>query len=202
VLAEIQKHCNDKLDELLSFGCKDRRLVQLPALLQPVLRELEQPQMRQFYGVNEGEAEELSRRLRSLPELCDKLADCGISDTLVHGDLWGSNVIFRDTFSGRSPVIFDWTDAAISHPFFDIYCVLTSEKDDSKRLGERQAHIDVWSDIVPHKKVLAALGLSEQVAPYYYLLAYRNVELNTPLQSRWELSYLLIRFVRKILESK
>jgi hypothetical protein len=105
-------------------------------------------------------------------------------------------------FSGKSPVIFDWTDAAISHPFFDIYCVLTSEKDDTKRGEQRQAHIDVWSEALPHQVVVDALAASEQVAPFYYLLAYRNVELNTPAQSRWELLYLLHRFVRKILDLK
>jgi len=111
-------------------------------------------------------------------------------------------VIMRDTFSGKSPMIFDWTDAAISHPFFDIYIVLTSEKDDSRRRDQRQAHIDVWSEVAPLEKVLQALELSEQVAPYYYLLAYRNVELNAPSQSRWELMFLLTRFVRYILNAK
>jgi hypothetical protein len=199
-LAEIQQHCDNNLDELLSLGCNDRRLALLPTELQPVLQELTQPQMRQLYGVTEAEAEELARRVRAVGELCDRLADCGIPDTLVHGDLWGPNVIFRDPVSGKSPIIFDWTDAAISHPFFDIYIVLTSEKDDGKRKNARQAHIDVWSDILPHKKVMAAFALSEQIAPYYYLLAYRRVELNAPPQSRWELSFLLLRFVRKILE--
>jgi len=202
VITEIQKHCNDNFDELLSFGCKDRRLSLLPALLEPVFQELKQPQMLQFYGVNEEEAEELSRRLRSLPELCGRLADCGIPETLIHGDLWGPNVVFRDTITGKSPIIFDWTDASFSHPFFDIYITLTSEKDDAKRRDQKQAHIDVWSELQPREKVLAALELSEQVAPYYYLLAYRHVQLNAPSQSRWELLFLLLRFVRKILDSK
>jgi hypothetical protein len=201
VLREIQRHCDNRLDALLSLGCKNRRLEQLPTLLQPVFDELKQPDMRKLYGVNEEESVELARRLQLLPELCDKLGQYGITDTLIHGDLWGSNIIVRDVFSGKSPVIFDWTDAAISHPFFDIYCVLTSEKDDAKRSEEWQAHIDVWSEVLPHQEVVNALEVSERVAPYYYLLAYRNVELNTPVQSRWELLYLLHRFVHKILEA-
>jgi len=201
-MIEIQSHCTNNFDELLSFGCRDRRLAQLPTLLQPVHDELKQPQMRQLYGVTEEEAEELSRRIRALPELCDRLIDCGIPETLIHGDLWGPNVLMRDTFSGKSPMIFDWTDAAITHPFFDIYIVTTSEKNDSRRHDQEQAHIDVWSDIVPNKKVVQALELSKQVAPYYYLLAYRHVELNAPPQSRWELLFLLTRFVRYVLDAK
>ena len=201
VLRAIQEHCKDRLKEIVSLGCADRRLEKLPMLLQPVLDELKQPEMRKLYGVNEEESEELARRLRSLPQLCHKLQQHSIPDSLVHGDLWGSNIIIQDTFSGKSPVIFDWTDAAISHPFFDIYCAVTSEKDEAIRNSARQAHIDVWSEVLPNRAVTEALECSERVAPYYYLLAYRNVELNTPVQSRWELLYLLHRFVHKILEA-
>jgi hypothetical protein len=200
-MTQIQKHCTENFAELLSLGCHDRRLMLLPQLLEPILEDIKQPEMRELYGVNEKEAHELSRRLRWLPLLCEKLAHCGIPDTLVHGDLWGPNVIFKDARTGKSPIIFDWTDGAISHPFFDIYLVLTSEKDESKRKEQRQAHIDAWSDLLPQSTVQTALELSEKVAPYYYLFTFRNVVLHAPPQARWELSYLVLRFVRKILEA-
>jgi len=201
-MTEIQSHYNGRLDELVSLGCSDRRLERLPELLKPVSDELKQPHMLEFYGVNEEEAEELGRRLHLLPELCRHLESCGIAETLIHGDLWGPNTIVRDTKSDKAPLIFDWTDASVAHPFLDIYISTTSEKNEAKRSAQRQAHIDVWSEYFPREQVVKALEISEQVAPYYFVLAWRNVQLNAPEQSRWELIYLLHRFVRYILNAK
>lgn len=199
-LIRIQDHCKQNLTELLGFGVKDRPVARLPKLLEPVIAELTRAEMRAFYEVNEAEAERLAGRLRALPELCAELTACGIPDTLMHGDLWGPNVIMRDTFSSKSPIIFDWTDGAISHPFFDIFCLLWAEKNDAKRRDAKEAHINVWSDLYPHKTVMRAFELAERVAPYYYLIAWRNYQLHAPTQSRWELMYLMLRFVRKIVD--
>jgi hypothetical protein len=198
-LNRIQNQCTKNLDELLQFGVKDCRLAKLPDLMAPIIAELEQPEMRAFYEVTEEEAKVLTGRLRTLPELCAQLAACGIPDTLMHGDLWGPNVVLRDKFSGKSPIIFDWTDSSISHPMLDIFCLLWAEKDDAKRRGELEAHTNVWSEIYPREKVMRAFELAERLAPYYYLLSWRNVELRAPVHSRFELMYLVLRFVRRIL---
>jgi aminoglycoside phosphotransferase (APT) family kinase protein len=171
-------------------------------LLEPVIEDLKHPELRDLYGVNEEEANELARRIRSLPALCAQLAEFGIEETIVHGDLWGPNTIVRDTKSDKGPLIFDWTDASIGHPFFDIYMSTTSEKNEARRTAQRQAHIDVWSEVVPRDKVIKALEMSEYVAPYYYVHSFRKVELNAPAESRWELIYLLQRFARFVLTAK
>ncbi len=198
-LAEMQKRCLADKEALLELGCRDRRLELLPSLLEPVVGELQDDEKRKLYGVNQEEAAELTRRIKRLPELCAKLASFGIEETLLHGDLWGSNVIMRDELSGKSPVIFDWTDAAFTHPFFDIYMLTTAETDDAKRKEELQAHMNVWGAKYAPFVVQEALDCSMQVAPFYYVIAFRTVEINAPPCSRWELSYLLERFVRKIL---
>ncbi|MBX9568775.1 MAG: phosphotransferase [Candidatus Obscuribacterales bacterium] len=199
VVADIQMHCKDNVDELLSFGCKDRRLSKLPDLVLPIFEELKDPGMLEMYGINMEEANELRRRLELFPELCARLNKHGLPETLIHGDLWGNNIIYRDKLSGKSPVIFDWTDASIAHPFIDIYLLLTSEPDLSKRPMLRQIFVDVWSERFPQTTVVAALEAAELVAPFYFMYAFRNVQLNAPKASRWELAFLFKRFVRNIL---
>ena len=196
----IQEHCRENLDELLLLGCHDRRLERLPELLMPILDDLKNPQMRDLYAVNEAQSQELDRRIKKLPELTQRLASCGIPETLIHGDLWGSNVIVEDKISGKAPIIFDWTDASVTHPFFDIYCVITSEPDENKRAEQKSAHLDIWSEVYPRAAVVQAFELSQQVAPFYYLLAFRNVVWHAPVEARWELLYLVRRFTTKILE--
>ena len=100
-LIKIQNHCKSNLDDVLKFGVKDCRLAKLPDLIAPVIAELDQPEMRAFYEVTEEEAKVLTERLRSLPELCAKLADCGIPDTLMHGDLWGPKCSFARQILGQ-----------------------------------------------------------------------------------------------------
>ncbi len=83
---DIQLHCTETSDELISFACADRRLSLLPNLLEPVLAELDEDQGRKFYEVTEAEAKELTQRIRRLPALCRKLSDCGMPETVVHGE--------------------------------------------------------------------------------------------------------------------
>ncbi|MBX9770700.1 MAG: phosphotransferase [Candidatus Obscuribacterales bacterium] len=199
VVMDIQMNCTDRLDELLSFGCKDRRLANLPVLLNPVFDDLMNESMFDIYGINGAEAEELSRRLEQLPSLCQELAAFKIPETLIHGDLWGNNIIVRDHVSGKSPVIFDWTDASITHPFIDIYLLLTSEPDVAKRPLIRETFVSVWSENYSKDIVEAALNAAELIAPFYFLCTFRVVQLNAPGQSRWELSFLFQRFVRNVL---
>lgn len=200
VVTGIQLHCKDKLDELLAFGCKDRRLAILPELIKPIFDDLKNESMFDFYGVNAGEAEELSRQLAQLPLLCERLAAFDLPQTLIHGDLWGNNIIVCDRLSGKSPVIFDWTDASIAHPFIDIYLLLTSEPDKAKRPLIREAFVTAWSAYYPKRAVEAALKAAEQIAPFYFMCAFRVVQLNAPVQSRWELAFLFKRFVRHVLD--
>jgi len=199
---DIQLNCTEMIDELISFGCADRRLSLLPNLLEPVLAELDDDQGRKFYEVTEAEAKELARRIRRLPALCRKLSDCGIPESVVHGDFWGPNVLVRDKLSGKAPIIFDWTDASIGHPFFDIYWTILYTKNESLRSALRQCHIDIWSEKFPREKVVEAFDLSQQIAPYYYLLACRNIEANAPADARWELVFLLTGSVRNILAAE
>lgn len=199
VVTEIQLHCKDNIDQLLSFGCRDRRLSKLSELMIPILEDLADEKMLEIYGIDKNEASELSQRLQRVPSLCEQLASFGLPETLIHGDLWGNNIIVRDSFSGKSPVIFDWTDASITHPFIDIYLLITSEPDVEKRPLIREVFVESWSKHYSRRLVEQALAVAEQLAPFYFVCAFRVVQLNAPEQSRWELAFLFKRFVRNIL---
>ena len=59
----------------------------------------------------------LRRLAPALARACHELAAAGIASTLDHADLWASNVL--DAATG--PVIIDWEDACLSHPFFGLW---------------------------------------------------------------------------------
>ena len=77
--ARIHRAWAERADELRSLGCHDRGLGDLRA---------EAPK---------------------LAPLCDRLADYGIADSIVHGDLHHGNILVRDD----GVAVIDWSDAAI-----------------------------------------------------------------------------------------
>ncbi|MFG2058612.1 phosphotransferase family protein [Micromonospora sp. NPDC048930] len=54
--------------------------------------------------------------LAGLDDRLDRVRDCGLPDTLVHGDLHPGNV----RGDGRRATFIDWGDAFVGHPAFDI----------------------------------------------------------------------------------
>ena len=81
----------------------------------------------------------------AIPDLvaaCHRLDALGPPPTLVHGDFHPWNV--ADAPAG--PRIFDWTDAAISHPFTDLAVYTTRADEVATRRAMRDAYLAHWSD--------------------------------------------------------
>lgn len=65
----------------------------------------------------------LEKLLPGLDARCRVADTFGIPATLVHGDFHGMNVVRE----GGRTVFFDWSDASICHPFFDVMELLSSD---------------------------------------------------------------------------
>ncbi|MET7832087.1 aminoglycoside phosphotransferase family protein [Micromonospora sediminicola] len=100
---------------------------------------------------------------RLLDGLDDRLArvrDCGLPDTLVHGDLHPGNV--RGDESRR--VVIDWADAFVGHPAFDI---LRLTEDLAPAAADRlvATWADRWRADAPGSDPRRAVDLLRPVAP-------------------------------------
>ncbi|MEU5829281.1 phosphotransferase family protein [Micromonospora tulbaghiae] len=95
----------------------------------------------------------LDRRLR-------QVGDCGLPDTLVHGDLHPGNVRGDD---GRRTVI-DWADSFAGHPAFDILR-LTEDVDADAAARLIDAWARRWRADVPGSDPHRAVDLLRPVAP-------------------------------------
>ncbi len=51
-----------------------------------------------------------------IADACRRMAASGVPDSLDHGDLGASQVIVGE----MGPVIFDWSDASVTHPFLSL----------------------------------------------------------------------------------
>ena len=107
-LTQLQADWIDRVDDLLRLGLPDRRLHLLPAQIEQLVTDrlphFPHPDQRTLTGL----VDDLDRR-------CRAVTDCGIPETLTHGDFHPCNV------HGTSPhyVIIDWGDSCLSHPLSD-----------------------------------------------------------------------------------
>jgi hypothetical protein len=146
----IQVQSLVEVDRLLRLGVPDRR----PSALNPLITR-----------VAEGSGVEgLDDQLADLPSLLTAIQECGLPDTLVHGDLHPGNV-------RGSLVLIDWGDSVVSHPAFDILR-LTDDlpPDDAAALCEAWAQR--WRAAVPGCDPLRALELIRPVAALVAAAAY------------------------------
>ena len=110
--ARLQRSYVDQTDRLLGFSCVDRRLAVLDGRARPAVRAESRPPT----CSKPHERALLPRRAEQLREAITELAAIGVPETLLHGDLHPRNLAVRD----GQVLAFDWTDAAVSHPFLDL----------------------------------------------------------------------------------
>ncbi|MGW5667099.1 phosphotransferase family protein [Micromonospora sp. NPDC003776] len=98
--------------------------------------------------------------LAGLDDRLDQVRDCGLPDTLVHGDLHPGNV----RGDGHRATIIDWGDAFVGHPAFDILR-LTETVDEATAGALLDAWAARWRADAPGSDPHRAVDLLRPVAP-------------------------------------
>ncbi|MEU8260397.1 aminoglycoside phosphotransferase family protein [Micromonospora sp. NPDC048999] len=98
--------------------------------------------------------------LADLDERLDQVRDCGLPDTLVHGDLHPGNV----RGDGRRQAVIDWADSFVGHPAFDILR-LTETLAPSAAAPLLDAWAARWRADLPGSDPERAVDLLRPVAP-------------------------------------
>ncbi len=136
------------------MSCVDRRLAVLDAELD------------RLFGPNPatdrleaGERARLPRRAEQLREAIKELAAIGVPETLLHGDLHPRNIAVRD---GRV-LAFDWTDAAVSHPFLDLVTFVEERSPLSMDPRLKDAYLAEWEEYASPADLRRALELAEEL---------------------------------------
>ncbi|MFI6812032.1 phosphotransferase [Nonomuraea sp. NPDC050328] len=142
--ADLQVGSAAHLDRLLAAGCRDRTLPWLAgqAATWPLALDPDRPR----YGcaaedwLTPQEVEAVHALAPELAEAAERLAGYGLPDSLVHGDLHLGNV----ATAGERYLFFDWTDAAVGHPFLDLISLYWQHSEDV-----RDAYLSRWTAYGP-----------------------------------------------------
>ena len=193
LLATVQMDQASQVEALATLGCPDRGLGMLRDQIDPLFADTDSTMLGRPGGLL---AEQL-RRLRTaaprLKEMCSDLASFAIPMTLEHGDLDSGNVFVKD---GR-PVLMDWSDGSVSHPFFS----LTSENEVSERgPALRDAYLEQWTAYESADRLVRAYDLSVPLGALHRAVGYQRYILpQMEPSSRWELEEYVPRFLRQLL---
>jgi hypothetical protein len=115
---------------------------------------------------------------------CRRLDQLGPPPTLVHGDFHPWNV--ADEPAG--PRVFDWTDAAISHPFTDLAVYVTRTNDVALRRAMRDAYLGRWADHLETTALVKAGELSIVVGSLYQVDSYLRILESLAPDDVWDLA--------------
>jgi aminoglycoside phosphotransferase (APT) family kinase protein len=137
-----------------------------------------------------------------MAELVRELWSCGVPATLTHGDLHVGNV----AYDGDRVRIFDWTDAAVGHPFLDATLLARpadegTEDDVDEPALDRDvidAYTARWRAHLPGADVDRAMELALPVNELYQALSYEGIYRHQEDAARWELGGVVERFVRRL----
>jgi Ser/Thr protein kinase RdoA (MazF antagonist) len=156
----------------------------MPALLERTIAVLEHE--RPPAALSAEDAARLRAVLPAYAEACAELAESGIAPTLQHDDLHDSNIL------ARGPVIIDWGDACVGHPFGTMLCTLNSiahhhglAPDDPALLHVVDAYTEAWTDMHDRATLRRLVHLAQRVGPLTRSLSYRQAVTNVD-EAAWQ----------------
>ena len=109
------------------------------------------------------------RAAKNLHWRWEMLADCGLPDTVVHGDFHPGNWRCGD----GAPVILDLADAHVGNPVLDGLRAIEYLPPDRRRTAA-DAWIAAWTAAVPRSRPAEALRIAEPLAHLAYAVRYQE----------------------------
>ena len=193
-VAALQVQSVGHIDALLAAGCLDRRPDRLAAQI-PVLLD----QVRAFSNLAPDELAALEAAAPQLAAWCDELAQAAVPPTLLHGDLHDRNITMR----AGQPLIFDWSDACIAHPFFDLATLLDTEYLDAHPLEQaalRDRYLAHWTAYGAPDELRRIADRAAPLGLLHQAVSYAGIIRSSEPALAWECSFGLNYFVRQLLK--
>ena len=186
--AFVQIDSSRRIEALLTAGCKDRRFDILRSQIEPLLAD--ELVLDLLTSEERAQLRQIEPRLR---ELIAELEALSIPFAILHGDLHAGNVVPRES----SFLYFDWTDAAVSHPFFDMIHIFL-EEDEAKKSSLQEAYLLIWEEHFPKADVRRAWKLAGSLYGLYHAVSYQYITHGIEDLAQPELNY-AYHFLRQLL---
>jgi hypothetical protein len=147
-------------------------------------------------GLARDEAATLRSRAGEFDDAVGRLAADGIPPSLDHGDLSATQVIVGD----MGPVIIDWSDASVTHPFLAAASFLMDPSSHPAGSADDlvEAYLAGWAADASPAALRESLELARIVHPLHTAQAYAD-RILPGLEQRWEMERVAPRVLRTLL---
>jgi hypothetical protein len=153
--AELQRALAPSADAMLALGVPDMRPQVMPQRFDEAMEATAGLAGRSDVHVR------LAARRGAVAGWCSRLADAPGPVSLDHNDLHAWNVLGAGTFR-----FYDWGDSVVAHAFASALLPLTDVRnraDDGAAVRLRDAYLEGWSDVAPHRELVETLELAVRV---------------------------------------
>ncbi len=160
ILVGLQMEWIDREQELLGIGLPDWRTAALTELVESVVR-------RTAADLVDRDLLALNDLIEGMPQRFAMLEQCGIPDSLVHGDFAPGNAIG----DGDRLVLLDWGDCGVGHPLLD-QSAFVDRIPQEVVSHVRELWANLWRDAIPGSDperaadILAPLAAARQAVIY------------------------------------
>jgi len=162
ILVSLQAEWCGREDELLALGVPDWRGDPLTMAIESVVQ-------RTWPELVSEDRRTLTELLETLPQRFASLAECGVPDSLVHGDFAPGNARgFEDTI-----VLLDWGDCGVGNPLLDMSAFL--DRIPSDAVAPIKSHWATrWRQAIPGSEPSRAAEILEPIAAARQAVIYQG----------------------------
>lgn len=194
-LGETQHVLSLEADRLAIAGVAAAPLATLADEVPALLADRELLRVGLAGGLSEAVADRLQALAPDLAQACLELATSSFPTSLDHGDLSASQVIVGE----MGPVIFDWSDASVTHPLLSIASFLAepSGVPTDARDEVIEAYLRCWASLAGAADAREAYRLARIVMPLHLARLYRDRVL-PGLEQRWEMDRVVPGLLRAL----
>jgi hypothetical protein len=167
--AALQVQTASMLETLFAAGCLDRRLNVLAGQIDALIAD-----EASYIELNAEERAAWQASAPALKRLCERLAEFNIPPALVHGDFHAGNVAVKEGHI----LFFDWTDACVTHPFFDVPVFIdfdAKDLDEAQRDALRDAYLSLWTAYEPMERLREAYQLAVTAGALHQAVSYQHI---------------------------
>jgi Ser/Thr protein kinase RdoA (MazF antagonist) len=162
MLVSLQAQWCGREDELLALGLPDWRGDSLTVAIESVMQ-------RTWPELVTEDRRTLTELLEQLPQRFASLAECGVPDSLVHGDFAPGNARGHED----SIVLLDWGDCGVGHPLLDMSAFV--DRIPSESVAAIKKHWTMrWREAIPGSEPTRAAEILEPIAAARQAVIYQG----------------------------
>lgn len=149
--------------------------------------------------ISDGQFSRLAESTSEANLICSMLQTPLVPLSLEHGDFFGGNVILEEGL----PIIYDWSDSSLSHPFLSVTVFLNEAAElFSEEFADEllEAYLSCWAEWGLEEDLRKEYLNVQRIAPLFGLAVYQN-EIIPFFQKNWDKNRIIQEYIQLWLDA-